>query len=170
MGNKDLLMSIKSIWIYRICNKLKTIEVRKRKPKYKPNFRVFLYCTKAEPHIYKSDINRVDYGINEKRPDLTLNGKIVGHCTCTEIKKFRYNKKTFSYDISDEDLAATCLTQEELKKYGKGEPLYGYVLKTVMLYAGPADITEAYKTVDNKKIPITVAPQSWNYIDGVGIV
>ena len=46
MENKDLIMSIQPQWVYKICNRIKTIEVRKTKSKYDPKFRIFIYCTK----------------------------------------------------------------------------------------------------------------------------
>ena len=169
--NRDLLMSIQSQWVYKICNRIKTIEVRKTKSKYDPKFRIFIYCTKNAIPLYKSDVNKVSYGINFNRPDLNLNGKIIGHCTCPEIKEFKWDEINNCYDISDDDLAQTCLTQEQLYAYGKGKTLYGYVLSTFMMYAGPCDISEAYQTVGNNKVkPLKVAPQSWGYIAGVGLL
>jgi predicted transcriptional regulator len=169
MENKDLLMSIQPIWVEKICNKIKTIEVRKTKCNFNDKCRIFVYCTKSKPALYKKDINKIDFGTDAKRPDLSLNGKIVGHCTCKEIIEFKWNDLNNCYDIDDDALKASCLTQEQLYEYGKGKTLYGYVLSYFMLYAGPTELCQAYKTIDNIKQPITIAPQSWCYVDGVGI-
>lgn len=169
--NKDLLMSIQPQWVYKICNRIKTIEVRKTKAKHDPKFRIFVYCTKGGEQLHILDQKTVVKGKSTVRPDLNLNGKIVGHCTCTEIREFRWDDFNHCYDIDDDSLAASCLTQEQLYEYGKGQTLYGYVLSTFMMYCAPCDISEAYQKIDEKHIKtLKTAPQSWGYIHGVGIV
>ena len=165
---KDLIMSIQPQWVYKIWNKTKTIEVRKTKSKYKPKFRIFIYCTRAGDKLHRLTLNSVVKGVS-KRDDLNLNGKIVAHCTCPEIKEFKWDEINHCYDISSDDLQATCLTQEQLYVYGKGKTLYGYVLSHVMPYpGGGVPITEAYNKTERGNKTLTTAPQSWGYVDGVG--
>ena len=167
--NRDLLMSIQPQWVYKICNRIKTIEVRKTKSKYDPKFRIFIYCTKGGEQLHILDQRTVVKGKSTVRPDLNLNGKIVGHCSCPEIKEFKWDATNNRYDVDDETLAKTCLTQQQLYEYGKGQTLYGYVLSTFMMYCAPCSISEAYQRVDENNVKcLTTAPQSWGYIHGVG--
>lgn len=171
MDNKDLLMSIQPQWVYKICNRTKTIEIRKTKSKYDPKFRIFIYCTKNGEQLHILDQRTVVKGKSTVRPDLNLNGKIVGHCTCPEIKEFKWDDINRCYDIDDDSLKASCLTQEQLYEYGKGQTLYGYVLSTFMMYCAPCDISEAYQKIDENHIKtLKTAPQSWGYIHGVGVI
>ena len=160
---KDLLMSIQPQWVYKIWNKTKTIEVRKTKSKYNPKFRVFIYCTKTGEKLYRLSLGSIVKGVS-KRDELNLNGRIVAHCSCPEIKEFLWDENKKEYIISDEDLKATYLTQEQLYEYGKGKTLYGYVLSYIMPYpGGGVKLNEAY----NDNASLTRAPQSWCYVDGV---
>ena len=167
---KDLLFSIKPKWVLKILQNKKTIEVRKTKCNISPKFRAFIYCTKDPTEwIWKCDINSFARGRCVNRPDLNLNGRIVCHCTVPVIDEYLWDATNNRYAIDDVTLAQTCLTQEELFAYGKGQTLYGYHLEYIMPYCSPVRIEEAYVNVDNKKVPLTRAPQSWGYIDGVGI-
>ena len=164
--SKDLLMSIQPKWVLRICNKTKTIEVRKTKANLVPKFRIFVYCTKGPDDIFKEDVNRVSFGKSKERPVLNLNGKLVGHCTCTDIKEFPWDSEEKKYIISKEDLAQTNLTQEDLISYGKGKSLYGYVLGSFMMYCEPLPLNSLSQEKGEVKQPIIKAPQSWCYTSG----
>lgn len=165
---RSVLFSIKPKWVLPILQKRKTIEVRTTKCKIEPNFRAFIYCTldPLDPW-WECGLNSYARGKCETYPALNLNGKIVGHCTCSQIQDFVWDEANHRYDIDETTLAKTGLTQEELFAYGKGKTLYGYHLESVMPYGCLAPITSAYKIVDKEKVYLKRPPQSWTYIDGV---
>ena len=79
-----------------------------------------------------------------------VNGKVIGEYICDEIQEWVFdNEYTRSYDISDDDLALTCLTQEQLWEYGKGKTLYGYHITNLKIYDEPKELSDFY-TICNK--------------------
>ena len=173
--NRDILFSIKPKYVHLILEKKKTIEVRKTRCKLEDKCRGFIYCT-ADPTypLWKCDVNAFARGKVVNRPDLNCNGRIVCHCTIKVIDEYVWDEFNHCYDIDDDTLAQTCLTQEELYEYGKGKTLYGYHLEYVMPYFAPTRLEEAwfwkpYKDELMVKTSISRAPQSWCYISGVGL-
>lgn len=56
--NKAVLISIQPKWCELIANGEKTIEVRKTKPKLKPPFKCYIYCTlKGSNEFFKENLN-----------------------------------------------------------------------------------------------------------------
>ena len=45
--HKTVLLSIRPEWCVKILNGEKTVEIRKNRPKLKPPFKCYIYCTKA---------------------------------------------------------------------------------------------------------------------------
>ena len=45
--HKAVLLSIRPEWCVKILNGEKTVEIRKNRPKLKPPFKCYIYCTKA---------------------------------------------------------------------------------------------------------------------------
>ena len=45
--HKAVLLSIRPVWCVKILNGEKTVEIRKNRPKLKPPFKCYIYCTKA---------------------------------------------------------------------------------------------------------------------------
>lgn len=153
----SIMQSIKPQYCEFIAVGKKTIEVRKTRPKLKPPFKVYIYCTKntysggvIKQPLYlsnnelfmKSKIGVYDFEI--------VNGKVIGEYICDEIQEWVFdNEYTYSYDISDDDLALTCLTQEQLWEYGKGKTLYGYHISNLKIYDEPKELSDFY-TICNK--------------------
>lgn len=123
-----------------------------------------------------------------------LNGKVISEYICDEIQEWVFDNETNSYDISDDDLALTCLTQEQLWEYGKGKTLYGYHITNLKIYDEPKELSRfgtecnldcpsvrcpywKYQRVNtdewdydcscNNIRPLTRPPQSWCYVEEV---
>ena len=170
--NNKLLMSLQPQWIHRIALGRKSIEVRKTRPKrLQLPFQMFMYCTKdmSYPMCWTDtpDVQLIRaHTIN--KPCLNFNGRIVGSNLVTKILEFRWNEQHNRYDISEEDLAATCLTQEQLLAYGKKETLYGYVLGVGHIYKETIPLDRAFiYNKNNDKVAVKSAPQSWGYVGGI---
>ena len=50
---KSILISIKPQYVADILNGYKTIEIRKTKPKCELPCKVYIYCTKGKPYLYR---------------------------------------------------------------------------------------------------------------------
>ena len=56
---KALLLSIQPVWCSKIVLKEKTVEVRKTRPKLKPPFKCYIYCTLAgSDSLFMDVLNR----------------------------------------------------------------------------------------------------------------
>lgn len=153
----SIMQSIKPQYCEFIAVGKKTIEVRKTRPKLKPPFKVYIYCTK---NTYSGGVIKQPLYLSNNEPFMKskigvydfeiVNGKVIGEYICDEIQEWVFdNEYTYSYDISDDDLALTCLTQEQLWKYGKGKTLYGYHISNLKIYDEPKELSEFY-TICNK--------------------
>ncbi len=89
------------------------------------------------------------------------------------------------YGIWNDDLAQMCLKKKEIYNYGKGKMLYGLHISNLKIYDKPKKLREFYtkKTCNSCKesgyestacvydedckvpMPITRAPQSWQYVE-----
>ena len=102
----DVLISIQPKWCELIANGIKTLEIRKTRPKMETPFKVYIYCTQARNPIrdsgrilmYEDDLaltNRWGQGKRVENPcgammegEFFLNGKIIGEFICDKITRF----------------------------------------------------------------------------------
>ena len=132
---QTILISINPEWCKPIASGKKTIEVRKTCPKISPPFRCVIYCTKEfKPNFkysYKTWAGR---------------GKVIGEFVCDRIERFNPDNEDYSiYDIDDDLLTQTCLTHDDLSKYGNGKPLYGWHISKLKIYDKPKPIMQFSK-------------------------
>lgn len=190
---KAVLISIQPKWVEKIANGEKTIEVRKTAPKQVP-FKCYIYCSKDNANeivLLKNYKNRFIFG-DYRNADghfyTIANGKVIGEFICDKIDEIvpDYNPVTtkFYYGYVA-DTEATCLSEEELQKYGKNKSLYFWHISDLKIYDKPKELSEFYtkKTCNSCKksgyestacmydedckvpMPITRAPQSWQYVE-----
>lgn len=167
----------------------KKAEVRKTRPDGREPFRVFIYCTKGE-ELWGDGSGETWKGIAEDEdlqlvfelnPTLTLyNGKVIGEFICDYIDEIIPDFQ-FGY-LNYLDLDSTCLTIEEINKYGNGKPLHGWHISNFKLYDKPKELSDFIKKCPNNKLKdcvfcyyydfntnrcsnrISRPPQSWQYI------
>lgn len=136
--SKNVLFSIHPRWTYKILIREKRIEIRKRPPTCKLPFRGYIYCTQDK----KFPLSLGPFGpCNLPADDFCTNlqGMVVGSFICNEIREYTYDENNPYYDISDDDLILTGLTQEDLYSYGNGKPLYGIVISEVVVFDEPIE-------------------------------
>lgn len=183
--SKAVLMSIKPQYCEKIFNGEKTIEVRKRVPKLKPPFKVYVYCTKDDknflwqhPAYFYLDERGHNLG------DFPLNGKVIGEFECREISPL-------CIEVSDPaqlkplPFPGTGLTDIEIINYlGNGGPGYGLHISRPRLYDKPKELSRFIRPCPkdlmceecnhflevgdkcyNKSLQITRPPQSWMYVE-----
>lgn len=186
---KAVLISIRPEWCEKIARGVKTIEVRKTRPKIEAPFRCYIYCTMPntkDPHQVL-EIHGVDGKIRK------ANGQVIGEFVCDEIIESRgiHGDKLFHALLGD-----TGLTYEEGMLYGKGKEIFGWHISDLFIYDKPKELgefriprTKEYKKWTDPKVVaavsyhcmgeypamcacngstrITRAPQSWCYVEPV---
>lgn len=151
--SKAVLMSIKPQFCEMIFRGEKTIEIRKRAPKLKPPFKVYVYCTN-DP-----DITLMDGG----RP---LNGFVIGEFVCREISPIHFEASDpaqlkplpvpgYGLHISRPRLY---LKPKELSRFMRPCPKALYCESCAMF-------SENRGRCFNAALQITRPPQSWCYVE-----
>ena len=143
----SIIQSIKPFHCGNIAVGRKGYEIRKTKPNISTPFKSYIYCTKDKIPFLLPTYSKGSFAGS----DIWKNGHgiVIGEYICDEIRKWVFNTETNSYNISDDDLALTCLTQEQLWKYGKGKTLYGYHITNLKIYDEPKELNKFY-TICNK--------------------
>lgn len=163
----SIMQSIKPFHCGNIAVGRKGYEIRKTKPNISTPFKSYIYCTIGQKlnngfggvsealrqPLWKlrngTVVNYLDVSTMDCFQSKLLNGKVIAEYICDEIQEWVFDNETNSYDISDDDLALTCLTQEQLWEYGKGKTLYGYHISNLKIYDEPKELSDFY-TICNK--------------------
>lgn len=149
----SIIQSTKPFHCGNIAVGRKEYEVRKTKPNISTPFKSYIYCTKGKLALLRDDEDAEEQFLYEHWKFANfhqsfgrkiLNGKVIGEYICDEIQEWLFDNETNSYDISDDNLALTCLTQEQLWEYGKGKTLYGYHITNLKIYDEPKELSEFY--------------------------
>lgn len=175
---KSVLLSIKPKYCELIASGKKTIEVRKTKPKLDTPFKCCIYCTHNGSSAKEKDRNLYT----------DFSGKVIGEFVCDEIIEILLDNEIYGiYDISDDEVIASCLVNGDLWDYGKGKTLYGWHISNLVIYDKLKEITHFLKPCkcdfDIEKCMgcenlsyndlggeccdrrITRPPQSWCYVE-----
>lgn len=143
---KSVLISIKPKWCELIASSEKTVEVRKTRPKLKPPFKCYIYCTKpkkilryvwgkedyagyGEPYTQMRDDEKVFCKIPDGSSPFCSNpysSKVIGEFVCDDILCRTVGNFIVKED-AEKALKGSCVTEEELYKYLRwriGTPRY----------------------------------------------
>ena len=174
---KSVLISIQPQLAEKIAKGEKTIEVRKTAPKEVP-FKCYIYETQGRTETPWVDED--GHFIYKGR------GQVIGEFICnnaSELDYVYYWNNGYEYE--------TCLTYRQVADYGKGKTLYGWHISDLKIYDRPRELSDFYRECKkpckpnkgkilcittkslkmngcNGKIPLTRAPQSWQYIEDLG--
>lgn len=167
---KSVLISIRPKWVEKIANGRKTIEVRKTTPDVP--FKAYIYCTnqKINGEILLTNDKKVE-GRNRgfrDNGDIPLAGKVIGEFVCDKVYKWECKNRLeisesfpiwrASYMLFVDDLEKTCLTYDDLWKYGKGKPLYGLHISDLKIYDKPKELSEFRKPCPYGDLPCWICP------------
>lgn len=144
------MLAVQPKWCEKIANEEKKVEVRKTAPKQVP-FKCYIYCSKDNANeivLLKNYKNRFIFG-DYRNADghfyTIANGKVIGEFICDKIDEIvpDYNPVTtkFYYGYVA-DTEATCLSEEELQKYGKNKSLYFWHISDLKIYDKPKELHE----------------------------
>lgn len=129
---KAVLISIRPKWCELIASGLKSVEVRKVRPKIETPFKCYIYCTKPDtkdPHQLL-EIHGHDGKIRK------ANGKVIGEFVCDYICPF--------FDYKD-----ACISRKEIEKYAGEKILYGWHISDLNIYDKPRELSEFYVCKDD---------------------
>lgn len=142
-----ILISIQPSPCELITSGIKTIELRKTRPKRKTPFKVYIYETKSSDTIFA--------GKPRKPVHLSFGrGMIIGEFVCNKVENIEIRHFTVfghenRYTAVGENpdyqwLKKSCLSYDEVVKYGKLAPLYGWHISDLVIYDKPRELSEFY--------------------------
>lgn len=135
--SKAVMLSIRPKWCEKIASGKKTVEVRKTKPKLKPPFKCYIYCTKDKNNHFWTG-KRYSYADDHSHNafDKIGSGKIIGEFICDQI----YEIAPLNHAPDDVEKQA-CLTREEIVNYLKGNG-YGWHISDLKIYDVLRELSE----------------------------
>jgi len=152
---KAVMMSIRPRWCCDIANELKKIEVRRTAPLLKPPFVDYIYCTNDRKEtlnvangegLGKKGELYINGNIYYPHTDGTLNGKVIGEFVCDKIECVKGLPDIPWNDPNGErELRVckdSCLTFEQIAKYGEGSNLWAWHISELKLYDKPKALGE----------------------------
>lgn len=132
---KSILISIQPKWCKLIASGIKTVEVRKTKPKLETPFKVYIYCTKDNTDILPS---RIWWKMDKTGFQHILNGMIIGEFVCDTF----ITDRTFGHDALFN--AAACMSDAEVAAYCVNKEMYGWHISDLVIYDTPRELSEFY--------------------------
>ena len=170
--SKAVLISIQPKWCELIAKGIKTVEVRKTKPKLSTPFKVYIYCTKK--------FYRAGDGYFQGK----YCGKVIGEFVCDKIFPISVYYDNPNCKLSLKEFPYVCLTDKQIIDYlGNGKEGYGWHISDIVIYDKPKELGE-FKKVNRKcwyadlglakrdcpecknaECFLKRAPQSWCYVE-----
>ncbi len=155
-----VLLSVRPKWCELIASGKKTIEVRKTKPKIRPPFKCYIYCTKPKmitKYVFKPEdypeYMRPEKPVFCKVPDgsspycsvVNGNGKVIGEFVCDVIFTMSITYSDPTSRIALKEFPYTCLTDRQIIDYlGNGNQGYGWHISNLVIYDKPKELNEFY--------------------------
>ena len=158
---KAVLISIRPNWCKLIWSGMKTVEVRKTRPKLETPFKVYIYCTGHDGWIMKLP----KAGVQK------MDSRVIGEFTCSYIAPiFRYaawipeepakliarcadGKCRKGY--TDRLLQDACMNRADVEKCFdglNGLAGYGWHISELKIYDKPKSILDFHRAVDKTKL------------------
>lgn len=177
-----VLLSVRPKWCELIASGKKTIEVRKTKPKIRPPFKCYIYCTKPKmitKYVFKPEdypeYMRPEKPVFCKVPDgsppycsvVNGNGKVIGEFVCDVIFTMSITYSDPTSRIALKEFPYTCLTDQQIIDYlGNGNQGYGWHISNLVIYDKPKELSEFRHCGMNYHFNpiINKPPQSWCYV------
>lgn len=182
---KAVLLSIRPNWCKLIWSGMKTVEVRKTRPKLKTPFKVYIYCTGHDGWVMKLP----KAGVQK------MDSRVIGEFTCDKIDRLIHVGTMMDIKIltldgwckpADALLQAACLTEAQAEKHLKGSGGYGWHISDLKIWDKPVMLKDFWaiqpcthrgdcctcRRWDAEKLicrgeafGIERPPQSWRYVE-----
>lgn len=191
---KAVLLSIRPNWCKLIWKEMKTVEVRKTRPKLETPFKVYIYCTKAPQRlitIFKDGEETMDGEIHNGNPVFikcdelipdSVRGKsqmVIGEFICDDIRRIGPEYCIVKEDI-ESAISGSCLTVPQVKDYAGWKSgmsyadlkdLYGWHISDLKIYDRPRPLSDFTRLRATKfgyePVDVERPPQSWFYVEDV---
>lgn len=188
---KAVLISIKPNWCKLIWSGMKTVDVRKIRPKLETPFKVYIYCTKAPQHlitIFRDGEEIEDGEIHHGKPMFLKCDKylpdcirdktqmVIGEFICDDIRRIGPEYCVVKEDI-ESAISGSCLTVPQVKDYAGWKSglsyadlkdLYGWHISDLKIYDHPRPLSDFTRLRATKfgyePVRIERPPQSWCYV------
>lgn len=190
--SKAVLISIQPLWCDKIVKGRKTIEVRKTRPKMKPPFKCYIYCTKAKERLVAilkdgdKNYGEIYHGKTafiktEKGSVCDMWGKrqkVIGEFVCDEIFDLPWGAR-----IPSDIARGACLEPGEIHQYLGVSSGYGWHISNLKIYDTPRELSEFRRACKNDwycescamyrehegicgnaSLQLRRPPQSWCYV------
>lgn len=169
---KHIMISIRPEYVCKILNREKTLEIRKSVPKEVLNGEeciVEIYCTKNGQTLVFDEFSSVLPNYSKyillskehKYYNPKLNGKVVArwHLKKVDIEPYcdlSYPTPTYDGDpsmcecgmgywLTENDCKKTCVSYENIVKYGNGKTIYLWYIDNLEIYDKPKELSEFEK-------------------------
>ncbi|MBR5409276.1 MAG: hypothetical protein IK104_01270 [Clostridia bacterium] len=169
---KAVMISIRPEWCEKLANRTKTLEVRKTKPKLKPPFKCYIYCTKPKKILhavytkqdYRGYFSDEDYDqIPEnyktfvKVPDrnspfccIPYSGKVIGEFVCDWIIPMSVTYSDENSHCALREFPFTGMTDKDILGFlGNGKAGYGWHITDLVIYEKPKKLSDFQKACDH---------------------
>lgn len=183
---KAIMISIQPQWVEKILNGEKTIEIRKTKPNIKLPCKVYIYCTKGKPYLYRvNDDNKFELTNKLRFQDSSCfvkdynaqNGRVVAEFTLNKVDDFLKWEYDYPALLRHLDLySGTNGNYTFLNGYLKGQKKgSAWHIDNLKIYDTPKELNEfssISKRMKGKESRFTShllqrPPQSWCYVEGL---
>ena len=162
-----VMLSINPKWCELIANGIKTVEVRKTRPKIETPFKCYIYCTKPKmitKYVFRPEdypeYMRPEKPVFCKTPDgsspfcseVNGNGKVIGEFVCDCITPL-YNVCTDGWsllrggrhEIEKQLVRMAGLTEGEFHEYASGQYCFAWHISDFKIYDKPRELREFKK-------------------------
>lgn len=168
--SKAVLISIQPKWCELIAKGIKTVEVRKTKPKLSTPFKCYIYCTKesykgkylhtSNQHgklLFWHNPNDTTITVQPEEYDYTAytcGGKVVGEFVCDRIDEIRVVDSDLMRYVTVNDKADMYITEEarlsvdELYDYLWPKKGFAWHISDLVIYDKPKDLSEFRKPLE----------------------
>ncbi len=161
---KSVLISIQPKWCELIASGIKTVEVRKTRPKIDTPFKCYIYETNWKDNTYWKNYHKGKLG------------KVIGEFVCDKIDEYtNYSLDEQNGHINRREnlLRSACMTLKDWRDYiGSYISDFGYAwhISDLVIYDKPKELSEFNHCGANYHFnpPITRPPQSWCYVEKGG--
>lgn len=181
--SKAIMLSIRPKWCEKIISGEKTVEVRKNRPKLRPPFKCYIYCTKdrrltfyrGKRYCYADDHSHNAF-------DVPCIGAIIGEFECYDIvhllrfggsvspERYGICLQDWSVVTADKIFDDACLPRDEAEAYLGGREGWAWRISGLRIYDQPRALSDFTGLRDTRfgaePVEITRPPQSWCYVEG----
>jgi len=192
---KSVMLSINPFWCQKIGSGLKTIEVRKTRPRIDTPFKCYIYCTKKGRPLVWGDVFRggefvtefvQTHGYSKENAERiwdVFNGSVCGEFICDRIE-CSADPAGGLVDVVTEK--QSCMSAKEIIQYADGDLLYFWHISQLKIYDSPIGLQSfmlpCNEELDKEGFPpcekceysvqfygckktLLRPPQSWCYVD-----